>query len=269
MQRKSSLVYELKSQRTFWITAFASLSIAVVGGVLLFASDIDGLWGAKPYSAWRSLARDFGSLLLVSVALSLVWELTGKRSFVDEIYSKFGVAHSVQLSGLEEIVFRPEDINWEELFRSAYEVDLFFAYNSQWRTTHEVRLRQLVSRKGVRVRLILPNIEDSVTVADLARRFAKTRERLKAKVQGAREQFEELAHIARESGAQVEIYLYDLSLHYSLYRFDDVYIFALYTQRTEKAYVPHFICREGGALAKFFNDEIGGLVSGRYSKRVL
>lgn len=273
MSKRSTLVYRLQSQRTSLITILASFVVALVGAILILLSNTflvtNPPSASGPEEVWRILTRDLGSLLVVTVALALVWELSGKRSFADEVYSKANLAQSIQAYGLQEMVSRPEDINWEELFKNAHEIDLFFAYNAHWRTTHEVRLRDIARRKGARIRLILPDVTNSVTVEDLARRFAKTPDKLKARVQEATEQFEELAQIAKTCGAVVEIYAYGQSLHYSLYRFDNTYIFALYNQRTEKTYVPHFICCKGGELAKFFDADLQALVTTRYSRRIV
>ncbi len=176
MARRNT-VFSLKRQRTFLLTLLASLFIAIIGGFLIFLVNDNSLWSDN--SVWRSFFRDLGSLLIVSVALALVWELSGKRSLVDEVYSKANIAQSIQGAGLTEVVFRGQDIDWENLFNSAREVDLFFAYNSWWRTSNEVRLNKLAARKGVRIRLILPDVSDTTTAADLARRFSRTVDRLR------------------------------------------------------------------------------------------
>jgi len=267
MHKHDALIYKLQSQTTLLITLLTSLIIAIVGSALLFVASIDSLWSAN--NVWRALPRDLGSLLVVSVALALVWELSAKRSFVDELYSKFNIAQSIQSSNLRDIVFHAEYIDWEALFNTAQEVDLFFAYNTQWRMNNEVRLQQLAKRKSARIRLILPDPNNSTTVADMARRFNRPTNRLKLEIKEAQEQFEELARTAGTDGAKIEIYFYGLSLHYSLYRFDNTYIFALYSQQPVKTNVPHFICSAGGTLAKFFNLEIENLVSEQCSSRAL
>lgn len=177
---------------------------------------------------------------------------------------------TISIAGLQEIVFKTEDVVWEDLFNHVNELDLFFAYASLWRTTNEVRLLRLSQKKGARIRLILPDISNSIVVNDLARRFNKTPERIKAKVEEAKEQFDDLAHRANTSnGAKIEVYLYSLSHHYSLYRFDNTYIFAIYQQRLDKAYVPLFICKKGGELANFFDEDIRSIVSEKTSRQII
>src|SRR5688572_10634115 len=117
---------------------------------------------------------------------------------------------TIAIAGLREIVFQTEEISWDDMFASVNELDLFFSYASQWRTINDVRLMQLAQKKGARIRLILPDTTNSAVVEDLARRFNKTTERLKAKVEEAKEQFEHLAQRAGANGAKVEIYLYNL-----------------------------------------------------------
>jgi hypothetical protein len=175
---------------------------------------------------------------------------------------------TIALSGLSEVVFQTSDIPWDDLFASVNELDMFFSYASQWRTLNEVRLLKLSEKRGAKIRLILPDTTNSVVVEDLAKRFNKSPDRLKGKVDEAREQFEHLAQRAGASGAKIEIYLYSMSPHYALYRFDDTYIFSLYQQQPDKTYVPHFICNKGGQLANFFDTEIDALVSERASRRI-
>lgn len=177
---------------------------------------------------------------------------------------------TIDISGLQDITFKNQDIVWEDLFENVNELDLFFAYASLWRTTNEVRLLKLAKKKGIKIRLILPDTSNLIVLHDLARRFNKTPERLKVKVEEAKEQFEHLALIASSNnGATIEVYLYNLSHHYALYRFDNTYIFSIYQQRLDKAYVPHFICKKEGELADFFNIELNSMVSQKVSRRII
>lgn len=265
-KRKSPL-YKLQSQRTTLLTVLVAVLILVAGIFLIYISN-SAIFNISQFNPWRNLIGEVGNLLFVSVTLGVVWELVGKRSFIEEIYTKLDVSASVQSSGLDEIVFHSEEIDWGGLFKKSKSVDLFFAYNIQWRSINEVRLKELVSRRNVILRVVLPDITDMTSMNNMARKFNKEPGRLKERVEEAIEQFQNLSQIALSNNSKVEIWLHNMSFQYSLYRFDDTYIFAPYNQQKEKTDVPHFIFHKYGRVAKFFDADLDFITSDKGSRKI-
>jgi len=105
MSTDSALMYELRSQKTSLITRWTATVVGVAGLGLIFLSDASAVWGNGLNDTLPLVIRHIGSLLLVTVALTLIWELSAKRSFVDELYSKANIAQSITALGLLNTAF--------------------------------------------------------------------------------------------------------------------------------------------------------------------
>src|SRR5690348_17121919 len=95
---------ELKSalaERTTLRTILVAGCALVSGGILLFLYSDQSLWDKG--SPWQVLVGNLGGLLIASVAIALIWELAGKRAFVDEVLAKVRLSHDVSSSGLTAI----------------------------------------------------------------------------------------------------------------------------------------------------------------------
>ena len=234
-------------------TVLVALGVAGLGAILLYLSAKD-LW--KGYEAWQVVVRNIGGLLVITVAITLLWELWAKRAFLDEVLAKVQMADEVRLAGFVRVTDSfHRGIDWEPLFRSVNKLDIFFAYGRTWRSTHAEELKKVAARKGARIRIVLPDPEDAQTVSELARRFNFTPKKLRELIREAETDFRNLRHISADSGAQIDIWFLPATPQFSFYRFDRIAIFALYSHVRERVSVPTFVVEMGGTLYEYIRNE--------------
>jgi hypothetical protein len=196
------------------------------------------------------------------VVVTLLWELFGKRAFVDEVLAKAQISRAITFAGIIKITDSFHyDIDWKALFQSVNKLDIFFAYGRTWRHTHIQELQELAKREGARVRVVLPDPEDEHTVFELARRFGYSSEELRKLIEEATEDFRCLRSWGIEGkGARIEIWYLPATPQFSFYRFDRIAILALYPHRRERAPVPTIVCEMGGTLYDFICKEFEAMI---------
>lgn len=239
-------------------TILVALVIVVLGVILLYLSNQDFWTG---YEAWQVVVRDIGGLLIVTVAITLLWELWAKRAFLDEVLVKVRMADEVKLAGLVRVTDSfHRGIDWDPLFHSVNKLDIFFAYGRTWRSTHTEELREVAARKGARIRIVLPDPDDVQTVSELARRFNSTPEKIKQLIKEAETDFRNLRHISAGNGAQIGIWFLPATPQFSFYRFDHIAIFALYSHSRERVPIPTFVVEMGGTLYDYIRKEFEAMI---------
>lgn len=247
---------QLSRQATSLRTWIATGAAGVAGVTLLAIANSSSLWADS--STLRATVRDLGSLCVVSVALSLLWELAAKRSFSNELWAKARVATDIADARLHRLVYRPDSIAWQDLLKHPREIDLLFAYGRMWRATYERDLRSLLARDDFTLRVVLPDYEDAGVVGDLARRFSKSPEGIRHRVQEAVDDFVSLA-TGRQAAGRIEIWLTQVAPVFSLFRLGDVVVIAMYSHQQKDA-VPHFVASRGGSLYDFASRQFSLLV---------
>lgn len=133
MNARSKIYEQLTSYRTYII----SLLVGVVGFILLLLSDFIDWQG---HLTIQTLLRDFGSLLIASIAVAVVWELSSKRAFYAEALSASRLVDDVTETGLIGVSAKWHgDIDWRRLFRSSHVAKFLFWYSRTWRNTNRER----------------------------------------------------------------------------------------------------------------------------------
>lgn len=241
--------HELTTVKTWWAATLA----AVVGLGLLYLSGLDTIWAHL--QALQAVVSALGVALIVSVALSLVWQLAGKRAFAQEILETTRTSADVEAAGLARIGNRYlDDPDWEQLFRTVRKLDVFVAYAQTWRHSNMARLRTLADRHDARIRLYLPDPQDTETLRMLAQRFSQTQDELAAAIQEARREFENLSH---PDGAAISVYYRRGDMLFSCYRFDGTAVLTLYSHSQERIPgVPTLVVADGGSLYQYVRDEL-------------
>lgn len=226
--------------------------IAVTGLTLLYLGGRSDLWHDR--QGLQAFVNNLGSILIVSVALALIWEFLGKRSFAREILETAQTSTDVHAAGITRIGMNyAEDADWETLFNGVQHLDIFVAYGRTWRNSHINKLRRVAEDKGARVRLYLPDPEDSYTVSSLATRFNTDEARLKDAINEAKAEFISL----QEAGnAKIEVYFRKGDMVFSCYRFDNTAVVTLYTHSRARGQVPVIVCRKGGSFYDFVRREL-------------
>src|SRR6266705_3081099 len=178
-------VDSLYRERTSLRTIIATLILLVIGlAMLMPVNEWD--WLRDKHHHIVVFFRELSALVVMTVAVTLMWELAAKRAFVDELLSKARkalsgvieetqVADELRAAGLK--VFTTDfwhGIDWLTLFRESNTLDLFFSHARGWVGAHTPQLKELARRPGARIRVVLPNPENPEIVAEMARRFVNS-----------------------------------------------------------------------------------------------
>jgi hypothetical protein len=250
--------YKLEVQRTNLTTKLVALVAAVFGVGLLYFSNISNFWVGL--EVFQRLVRDLGSLCVVTVAITVIWQLTAKRAFGDELLTKAHISQQLAASGIVQLTYEPQPVNWEELFGTTRQLDLFFAYAKNWRGSHENRLSKLATMSGCTIRVVLPDPDNDMIVKDLANRFNKSEKGIRERILDAESEFSQMRVKNLDSGAKIEIWYTSMCPVFTIYRFDMAAILALYSYRRIKGGVPHIVAARGGSLFEFVNNEFQALI---------
>lgn len=251
---------KLFKERVNLRTLLLAILIAGLGIFFLYCSAQKDWWIG--YEVWQTVVQQLGGLLLVTVAITLLWELWGKRAFLDEVLAKAQISKEITFAGIVKITDSfHHDIDWKSYFRMVNKLDIFFAYGRTWRNTYIEELREVAAREDVRIRLVLPDPDNEQTVIELARRFNYTPENLKTLIREAEADFRNLRPFKGAKGAQIDIWFLPATPHFTFYRFDHIAILALYSHRKERAPVPTFICEMGGTLYDYIRKEFDAMIS--------
>jgi hypothetical protein len=245
--------------------ALTTFSIVVTGIVVLLAGIallyVGGLntdyW--KTHQGLQALVNNLGALLVISVALSAVWELVGKRAFTRELLETNKTAADVQAAGLRRIVTDYlDDPDWDELFRGVRNLDIFVAYGQTWRNLNFRSLRHLADRSNGCIRVYLPDPNKKEVINVLAERFEMSESEVVKHIADTKAAFEALGKYK----ATVEVYYYGRDRLFSFYVLDGTAVVTLYGHKKGRTpTVPTFVCRGGGSLYDFIDSELKSIHS--------
>jgi hypothetical protein len=241
----------LLAERTTLRTIIISIVLVVVGaGSLLLSTRFEQ---CNPLIA---VFQDMGGLLMVSGAVSALWELVAKRSFLDEIWAKAQITEELRDAGIIAYESDFRLLDWHDLLNNALCLDIFFTYSRTWRNQYNRELVHIARNRAGRVRVILPDPEDEMTVKSLAHRFGMSEAELVGRINEALTYFRSLGKYS----AQVDIWFYPRPPLFSFYLIDDRAVLALYHHREERLYVPAFVARGGGELYSYLRDEFEAMI---------
>jgi hypothetical protein len=228
-----------------------AVAVAGVGILLLWLSEAQKL---EEHPSWQGLIASLGGLLVASVAISLLWELVGKRAFAGEIFEIARIGTDVRNAALTRIgTSYLDDVDWEGYFATVEKLDIFVAYGSTWRAANYQRLRQVAGQQTARIRIFLPDPTDEALIERLALRFDSSADEVRSKIREARREF---AGLEQAGGGDVSVYYHNGDPLFSCYRFDRNAIVTLYSHTRRRVNVPTIVCRDGGTLYEFVRDEL-------------
>ncbi|WP_143219034.1 hypothetical protein [Actinokineospora bangkokensis] len=206
----------------------------------------------------QNVLNNLGGTVVTSVALFLVWDLVGRRSFKREMLDTVQYAADLEDSGVVRVgtdYLREPD--WNDLFRSVTEIDIFFAYGSTWRNNHHSKLVDFLGGKNSRLRVVLPDPEDEATVRVLSQRFSMTSDKLADSIREAVTLFTDLSVTA---AGEVQVYARSGDSLFSYYRFDGKAVVTMYAHEKKRKNVPVVVCQKGGSLHSFFTADFDALL---------
>lgn len=235
----------------------AAGAVGAVGVVFLYMSGRTELWTNR--LAGQAVVAQLGGVLLAAVALSLLWEFAGKRSFSREILAKVGVGSDVERAGVVRITDQYlKEVEWDSYFQNVEKLDIVVAYGRTWRQIHWHQLETISKRSRARIRVILPDPLDSQSLAVLANRFDKTPAQLREDILESAREFLKLK--AGAAGGRVRLFLRQGDHVFSCYRLDRTAIVTLYSHSRVRKPVPTIVCESGGTLYSFVYDEIAAML---------
>ena len=166
---------------------------------------------------WATFWAQLGTSLIVAVGLALLWDLVGKRAFAREILETARIAADVETAGLLGAGTKIYEADWERYFTTVRELDIFFAYGNTWRGLNQTRLSRLAAQPHARIRVFLPDPNQTSVIEQLASRFSKEAAQVGTLIEEAHRDFAQLATNAR---ADVSIHYWPGDMLFTMYRFD-------------------------------------------------
>lgn len=248
-----------------------AIALAAAGGSILYITGLElAYW--KDHAGLRALLMQLGSLLIVSLALAFLWELFGRRIFLQEMLALAQISQDLRGAGLLRVVQSPNQIDWAPLIEGATCIDVFFTYGRSWRGHFYQQLQAVISRPNTVMRIVLPDPDDKPLMKSLGLRFKKSSADQAADIREAHDFFAEIAanKTNKTNKDQVQVWYTTAAPVVSLYRFDGTAVVALYPHKA-KVDLPHFVCRRGGSLYAYAMDQLTILTSRTegVSRRVL
>jgi hypothetical protein len=252
---------KLLADRVNYRALLMLIPISAFGTGFLFWSQLSEGWH-HPIRA--VVLREIGVLLFATVALTLLWDLVGKRAFADEILAKANMSRDLADAGINVFTadFRDHRIPWPELFKCSNKLDIFVSYASTWRNIHLSEIEHLLSRRDGRVRVILSDPENDDLLEVLAKRFGKEKEFLKKQIEESIKFWQERnqeSKAGKDDKDKVEIYLTPIAPFFTFYLFTAKAVAAFYNHRMGRIPVPAFVCDEEGYMFRYLSEEFEGI----------
>jgi len=242
-----------------FVVGFVVLVLGI--GLIYLGGEFPRYW--KTHVGADALIDNLGALLVISVALGLIWELVGKRSFAREVLETLNVATDLETAGIQSIGTQwLQDPDWIDLFKDVRELDIFVAYGSTWRNAHLGQLQNIANRNDAHIYIYLADPGNEAIVRTLAARFNQTPEDLRQRVAATKEDFETLRNSGR---ADIQVFYFPGDRVFSFYRFDDQIVMTLYRHaKGRSAIVPTLVCKKGGTFYEFLKSELDAIKSDSY-----
>lgn len=248
---------EISTRKTLtnaWFYFFATLA-AAVGIVLLLVS------AQMPSGAWQAVVRDLGALSVVSVALTLIWELFGRRQFIGEILEGRELADNVIRAGLLNVSLDYlEGVSWTRLINESRRLDVFASYARTWTNARTEDLRRFLQRSDVSFRFLFPDPKDSELMVSLGRRFGKTPENVAAQIHEVVRLLCEDILPHKHASARAEIWFQPRQPLYTAYLFDRKAVVTLF-RHGGRGNVPVFVFGPG-TVFDHLDSDIRALIEG-------
>ena len=184
-----------------------------------------------------------------------------KRAFLDELMAETGLAEEIRTLGLVGFSVEPlKGPDYSKLISQTSTLDIFVCYGSTWRISNEADLMTLGKTEGTKVRVFLPNPENTALMAQLAQRFdAEGGEAaIRDKVNEAKREFSRI-FTGKGKKADFSVWLHDETPVHSFYRFDHVAVVSLYKHSQGRGPVPTFVAERGGSLYDYIEAEVRGM----------
>ncbi|MFI9591187.1 hypothetical protein [Nonomuraea sp. NPDC052265] len=168
------------------------------------------------------------------------------------------LARDIRTTGLRRIgATYLSDLEWNALFASVTELDIFMAYGQTWRNLHARQLALLAARRDSRIRVFLADPDDQTSIDTLATRFVLTVHELRERIEATRRDY---AALRQPGGADIQIHYWPGDRTFSFFRLDQTAVVGFYSHsRSRASAVPLFVCEAPGELYQFVLDELNAI----------
>ncbi|HRX22463.1 MAG TPA: hypothetical protein P5273_12210 [Syntrophomonadaceae bacterium] len=243
-----ALLRRYRTQRTISISA----GIFIIGLAFLALSAY-----LSDHPVWQSIIMNLGSLCVVSIVVTLIWELFAKNAFLNEVETILNFNEDLRTTGL----CRASNdylsiIDWEKQLAKVSNLDILVIYANTWRQTpaiHET-LRILGDNADVKVRLVVPDPEDGKLMGELGQRLNKNSNDIKSSIKEAVGEYKSIF------SKNLSVWYLSSAPLFAMYRLDDTIVLTLYSHRRDREKVPTFIFRNGGTMYEFLVKEFDTFV---------
>ena len=249
------------------MTLQAQRKVTTLGGILVsllltLAGSGLLLWGTalpNDLEFARELLKSIGSIVVSIGALSFMWELFTKRSFLEETLALANMTAELKNAGIERVSNRYlSELQWGEMLKTSPTLDFFFAYARTWCNVNTVSLGEAARMKGRTVRVLLPDPNNPQVVSELARRFHSPGPDIEAAIKETRAFFERLGKRPGE-GSVVEVRYVAATPLISIYLFGDRAVFSLHSHQHKAGHVPTCVVKRDGSIYKYLEEEFAFL----------
>jgi len=242
----------VRANLTTYKTAAYALVVVLAGFGLMWLSNVHWF---EAHKALQTTVNQFGGLVITTGGLAILWDLRGKRDFMEEVLEKVRISSDVTAAGVDRVTMKWMDIPWDDLFKNTKQVSVFISYGSSWRKNNWQAIEKFTAVKGNSLRLFLPDPNDEATMQVLAQRYDYNAQKVRHAVL---ETTEEFAKLGTSCAADVRIYYRAGDPTYTSYFFDDQVLVTLYANRRRRGDIPTMLVGPG-TFFDFFKDDLAAI----------
>lgn len=238
-------------QRSTLMALLYALIFFLVGAALVFLGEL------QPLTSWlHAVLREMGAIIVAVAAISVLFELVLRRAFFAELTSASQLADEIHRAGILTVSTDfYHGIDWQGLFRSSTQVDVYFSYARTWRNANRDSIAAFAARKEAVLRVFLPDSQDPRLVEHLAERFSMTPDELQGAIDEAARDFVQVFK-DQQGKAKLEIWFVKIQPVYTFYLFNEGVVMALYNHQRRKTAVPVFVAGRNGYIYDFVTREV-------------
>lgn len=150
----------------------------------------------------------------------------------------------------------PDDINWDQAFGHARNIDLITITSLAWRKKNVLRLRAAFGDPSVAIRIVLPDVADDTVIEMIARQRVWSSAKVREFILDTERFYRRL--IVKD-GATVKFFWMKVSQKYAVYRFDGVIVLKFYGHNRNEQPGPGLVAKDGGLLFPHLLRDIDGI----------
>jgi len=247
------------AERTNLRTSLLAVLVAFAGGILVAVAELV----LAPLPWLQILVRDFGALLVASVAVAILWDLYARRSLLAELLAETNLVDDIETTGLIRVSEKWQgEVDWPSLFNASDSFSCFFMYARTWQNNYRENLVRFAKKPQASATAVLPDPDLPALMAHLGARIGETAAEMESRIRETTRHLLDFFSTEKGARAPLAIWYAPIAPVFSYYKFDNVAVFTLYKHQIEKTEVPTFAVRKGGTLYEFLSNDFDSLVAG-------